>query len=272
MVIVLHEIERHNVVWFYLREQFYEGGIVKEKHLTPAKLKDVADVLKPSLVTSRRILQIVGAWVGIGNLLVSLSDLSEVRKHEYYTNIINGAVWSTGFAALHARICGLDTGDVINKLYLDAFRLTVSDLKIETMRAFGIPLADETVNEAITVSPVKMDDKGRVTIPKFVRALFDWRPGNNLQPKINIEKEEITCSLVKSKRTSRVPVDLCEGFLQIPEYFFHVCMKINPLTDDELGKALDEDLSMLSILSKDTPEIASLLRQLLVEKKNSKAK
>lgn len=266
MVRVLHEIKRDNVVWFYLRDKVYKGKKIKEKHLGSATIRDIADVLKPSLVSTRRILQIVGAWIGIGKLLMMSSDLSEARKDEYYANIIYGMLFSAGFSALHARINGVSSEDVINKLYLDALRSTVSDFKIDKMRAFGIPLTDETVNESLKVSPVRIDGKSRVTIPKYARVALGWKPGESLQPQVNLEKGEMTFSLVESKHVPHVSVDLCERFLELPEGFFGVCMKNNPLTLKELGKAMDKDLSMLSILLEDTPDIPSLLRKMWVVK------
>jgi hypothetical protein len=76
-----------------------DSARAKERHLGPATLGDVADVLRPSLVSTRRILQIVGAWIGIGNLVALSSDLNHARKDEYYTNIILGMLITMGFAA-----------------------------------------------------------------------------------------------------------------------------------------------------------------------------
>lgn len=261
MVRVLHEIKRNNVVWFYLRDEFYEGKIIKEKHLGPATIKDVADVLKPSLVSTGRILKIVGAWIGIGNLLMMSSDLSEARTDKYYANIIYGMLFSMGFSALHARINGVSSEDVINKLYLDALRSTVSDFEIEKMRAFGIPLTDDFVKESLKVSPVRIDGKGRLTIPKYARATLDWKPGESLQPQVNLEKGEITFSLVKSKRVPRVRREVCERYLELPEGFFHFCFDNNPLTENELEKAIDKDMDMLSILLEDTPDVPIYFRK-----------
>lgn len=61
--------------------------------------------------------------------------------------------------------------------------------------------------------------------------------------------------MVKSKRVPRVPAYLCERFLELPEGFFGNYMEINPLTENELGEAMDKDMSMLSILLEDTPGI-----------------
>lgn len=92
--------------------------------------------------------------------------------------------------------------------------------------------------------------------------MFGWKPGDSLQPRINLEKEEITFSLIKSKRVPRVPLQVCERYLELPEGFFHFCFDNNPLTENELEKAIDEDMDMLSILLEDTPDVPIYFRKI----------
>lgn len=144
---------------------------------------------------------------------------------------------------------------------LDAFRSTISDFKIEKGRAFGLPLTDEAVNETL-VAPVKVDDKGRVSIPKYLRVALGWKPGDSLQLRISLEKEGTTFSLVKSKRVPRVRREVCERFLELPEGFFHFCFDNNPLTENELERAINENMDMLSILLEDTPDVPIYFRKI----------
>jgi AbrB family looped-hinge helix DNA binding protein len=269
MVTVLHEIKRDNVVWFYLRDQFYEQKVVKETHLRPATLGDVTHVLRPSLVSTRRTLQIVGAWAGLGNLTMISSDVDQARRDEYYSNILYGMLFSAGFAALHARINRIGSEDVLNELYLDALRSTVCNFNIEGMRAFGLPLRDEPVKEALTV---RIDAKGRMTIPKYVRMSLGWRPGDSLQLQLDPKKEELTFCLVKAKQVPRMPIQTCERFFEIPEGFFHVCVQSNPLRPDELEKAINENMSMLSTLLEDMPNVPNLFRKILTGRKNARTR
>lgn len=126
---------------------------------------------------------------------------------------------------------------MINKLLLDAFRLTISDFKIGKLRAIGRPFTissledfEDDLEEAVrrlekkakiletiengselegemselekeirdlklkieteSKSPeIPLNSKGRVVIPKFVRDLFNLKPGDRLQFRINEEKK-----------------------------------------------------------------------------------
>jgi len=147
------------------------------------------------------------------------SDLGQARKDKYYDNIIYGTSFSMGFAALHAKVNGISSEDVLNKLYLDALRSTVYNFKIEKMRAFGFPLTDESIDEEFKALSVRIDGKGRMTIPQYVRAALGWTPGDSLQPRIDFEKGEITPSLVKAKRPLCVPLESCERFLAFSSSF-----------------------------------------------------
>jgi hypothetical protein len=84
------------------------------------------------------------------------------------------------------------------------------------------------------------------------------------------EKEEITFGLIKSKQLPRIPVQACERFLELPEGFFLFCFQNNPLTPNELEKAINENIRMLPILQEDTPAIPNLFRKILSGHKKAK--
>ena len=232
-------VKSGNLVHYYVRETQYDGFGMREEHKGAATLGDVAELAKQS----RHVLQIMGFFFALIRRLVQGGGkfaLTERRKNLLVVCYF-GIPSITSLTILHAEWKGLNPERVLDDLYLAAFRKTIAELKLEGEKAIGIPLGG-TVPE----KNLKIDNRDRVTLPKWFMESQIWRPGKKLrivieENRVYLEPTEQTQQGAEADRTEEIISTKFDRIFDIVDHFMSNLCYVAPVGEEDLRRATEED-------------------------------
>jgi len=178
----LKPINQGLYILYYVEEWEYKKKVVYPSS-RPAKLKDVVEYGKLS--------DILGILSYLAILPIKFSSkLSKDQIENFVGSILQLLLFSSAIAII-SKGKGLDPNRELTKCYRKAFDKTITEFGIKDERARGISSekvgSEDYLNELLSRIKVrqitrisKLDEKFRVTLPRYSSRSLDWQVGDEL--------------------------------------------------------------------------------------------
>jgi len=237
MVRSLYSVEKSNVVYFYLRDSYYEFPCMRQKYLGGAKLKDVAELGKP-----KHIFSVMGFFA---HFTMAAAVEKEEPSEELLEALFYGIPFGLGFTAIHSKLHGLDLEPLLTKQSQTAFSQTVATHKLQECVAIGIPL-----KKPEPFKPLKIEGDGRILLPKWFRRLAGWKAGDELDFDFQWSDGNWVIELKKRGEGSSTIISKELGDLStsILVTFARHLVKSSPITPEDLKNAIDQNIGVLELM------------------------
>jgi len=240
-------------------EEWKYRGVVDRKS-RPANLRDIADYGK-----IEDILGIISHMAFLP-LKFCRKKLTEKQVNAVLSNVIWLFLFS-GILAATSKPQGLNPYEKLTRCYRESLRSVAQKLGIEELKAIGVPQekikAEQFVTEYLTHIKVrdvarasKIDDKFRITLPRFIANALGWKVGENVLALpyhtkkfglglfLTLEKarEKKHEKYVQGKQHLEFAISLLENFVS------EIGKRVSR---EDVEKCIDEDVELLNLLPRE---------------------